>query len=537
MRNSSIEPLESIALDSELAETDWQSCFDHIASQIGVWSDHHKLSGASAKVLFWRSQTRSKIISLPAGTSTRQAHSAMALSLIESENNTLDNLPHAIFTLPSSSKSSEKKKQTGKVHILGCVEDEQSMQLVANAIQNAGMTLSAILPACSVATVQTIQRTLELAHGHQPVLLLRTDDHESTLVGACNNQILFIRQIRTGMAQFISAWLRPISRKGPDESELRLTEQQASELFMTQGIPSPDLEIPQYQITGRDLLPSMQPIIQKLSVEIKQTARFGFETHQRDAVKLYLAGPGGNIPRMGEVLSAHLDIPCGQNDSQASNDSLLASALKVNAKPIDLSPQTVCSLRTLQGSQKALWIGVAAAFALIMADGLVARHNIQQSKDQLQQLDTSFKSTQVSQSQLDLCNILSTTLAMADQNLADAFKADAPWPFVLDFIAKTTPANIRLTNITLEQDKKLPIAKLHGMVLADKPEIGAQAIKAYLDQLNASPILNNGKLGTTQRLQYNGKEAQQFSLAFSVMPMSSIKLFANQQVAAVEDGK
>lgn len=104
-----------------------------------------------------------------------------------------------------------------------------------------------------------------------------------------------------------------------------LSGQEAEAALMSIGVPVKRGTIPDE--LRRDLLPQIAPIVQRISVEIKQTLRFGLAGNDAPKV-LAIRGPGASIPEIENVLSEGTDmhVRAGRSDSNTAGQHAVFSS-------------------------------------------------------------------------------------------------------------------------------------------------------------------------------------------------------------------
>src|SRR5262249_38213525 len=124
-------------------------------------------------------------------------------------------------------------------------------------------------------------------------------EHSSVLAAMMNGRLCFVRTLGLGVDALVDALTRPIRvRQGPEGFRPRVTLERgaARDLLLAMGVPGPDVVVdPQRGIDGSAVLPLLQPVVQRICIEVKQSLRFGMEEAAGKApVRLTIVGPGGS---------------------------------------------------------------------------------------------------------------------------------------------------------------------------------------------------------------------------------------------------
>jgi len=139
----------------------------------------------------------------------------------------------------------------------------------------------------------------------------------STILNMFDGQSLrFSREIDVAGDSFTHALMRPILL--PDGVR-HLTEEQAESIKAVAGYPlqAEGLFLAD-GITGADILPLMEPVLQRLSAEIRRSMDYLCGLTGRDTIdRIVLSGPSGEMRNLDLVLSRTLEVPVKYNDPVA----------------------------------------------------------------------------------------------------------------------------------------------------------------------------------------------------------------------------
>lgn len=132
---------------------------------------------------------------------------------------------------------------------------------------------------------------------------------ESTILNLFEGRLLrFSREIDTAGESFTRALMRPvITPRGP----VHLTRTQAIDVLAVGGYPKEDedLELP-CRVRSTDVLPLIEPVAQRLTAEIRQSATYLAGILDRPEVDyVVLSGTGAQMSGLDAQLEENLDVP------------------------------------------------------------------------------------------------------------------------------------------------------------------------------------------------------------------------------------
>ena len=201
-------------------------------------------------------------------------------------------------------------------------------------------------------------------------------EHSTQLAVGCPGRLLLVRTIATGLENLAVRLCRPLRARwgcrGVAAHHPR-ARQRAGSSLLSAGVPAPHAPIPAYPtLVGSSLLPHLQPVLQRLTIEIKQSLRFGVAEEDRSKVVLRVAGPGAAVPGLCEAIARAAGFPYEPDaELERSADALDSSTgglIAARACPslvLALAPAEVRSARHTRRSRRALLVGAGLALAFI----------------------------------------------------------------------------------------------------------------------------------------------------------------------------
>ena len=145
-----------------------------------------------------------------------------------------------------------------------------------------------------------------------PRAVLNIDDAGATLLVSRDGAPLLTAEVPVGLRDFTTALMRPIIA---GEDVIQLDEEQAVALRDEVGIPAADLDIEAFNIKGKNLLPLLEPALQRFAQQLTQWLTFaGTQENGARVEQLYLVGSGASMPGLADSLARRLKISVDSAD-------------------------------------------------------------------------------------------------------------------------------------------------------------------------------------------------------------------------------
>ncbi len=452
--------------------------------------------GPADAALLYRSPTMvAEVFSYPVKPAA--ASEAAMMALADALGRPLEDASWSLRTLAATARP---RAQTV---ILACGDHNETAELLCDWLARADLRLIEAEPADAraLAEVAAIVRSGARAEGCRAAL--RLDPGGGVFAASEAGHIAFVRSISIGADHFVEALTRPIRRAA---GALQLSRAQARDIWARFGVPEPQQIVDEaLGLRGADLLPLVQPVLQRLIVDVKQSIRFGLQDASRSSVQVEMIGPAAATPGLSEALAAAIDrpvAPCAIARTGAAARPM--SALAPSAREGILFRRAALALR----------LGALLAFAQLGYEGY-ARHAEKRDLDaQIAAIETDAENAQALLALAEERMELAAALEAAEAQLELAFGNRIDWLAAMREIAAVTPEEIRFTEIAAVYESGVPIASLHGVAwLTDESEDVAESpIMRCLEALRASPLVERVELGEAQRAEIEGRASRRFSL-------------------------
>ncbi len=417
-------------------------------------------------------------------------------------------------------------------HILACAEAEQRALAICEALTGAGLIVDRMIPADAVAAADAIRLATTARSLDEICAVVWIGEHSTNLAVGSPGRLMFARTTSTGTEALAEVLCRPLRARDPEAPPVTLAYDAARAMLLTVGVPMADATIPGHPtLAGSALLPHLQPILQRLSIEIKQSLRFGVAEADRPRIRLRLAGPGAAVPGLGEAIAraSGFVFESEMNDAHApdaldsSTGGLLAALVRCPNLTISLLPSEARQARKVRRARKALAIGAALALAYVGFETFDSYRKLGAEQDRLTKINAAFQSSEGPMAVRQQVMADRAALTDAERRLRKALDQTPDWSTILEAMAETTPPEVRLETLDMIRDAGKGTMHVRGHIRFEEARDPATTIHTYVSKLEQVPLIESVRLGATQRAALAGHDSQTFDLtmsAFALPPAS-----------------
>lgn len=473
---------------------------------------------ALVTVLYQSPDTAVEIYSYP--TDARSAVGAAALALADAVSFPLAENPSALCLLGRDGPC--EKRQS---HVLGAADHAKSSESIVSWLERAGCRPLRIIPSDAVMLASLYKRVMEHP---EPGLtfVLHLGEHSSAFAAGDGEALQFVRRVDLGLEMLVEAMMRPIAARGARDAEVTLDRGEARELLFRMGVPKPeDVYDESRALTGADLLPAMQPVLQRYIVEAKQSMRFGLSDANRSRASLLITGPGAAVPGLDRVFTSELERPtivCAQGEGfipgmPGAPGTVLRAALDGGAPAIDLLPSRVVERIAFSRIQSGLLVGSAAAAAILAMDAGLAISTLNRVDTEMAAIEPAARQARLIAASRAEAEAVALSVERTLAQIAEEMGARPHWRAFLLELSRSTPESVRLTEISADASQATAVCRLRGHALNPGGVETRDLITGYIESLTALPLVAGVEIGATQRIIMEGRDAQQFELAVSLV--------------------
>ncbi len=519
-----------------------------------------------------------------------QARSAASLALLDSMQSVTDGIVNRALLLewdsdrPASGRStvgvprtSPKNSEGRRAHVVAAADCDASLEAIQALVESAGLQLEGAVPIQAATAVCGFARA---AHGDAAAaenhdcsggaqgsgsgprahlhlgeagafLLIRDVPREPDATG----EIRFTRSIPIGTTSLAAALVQRALSQASDENEQqnepshekglahRLDIEAAQCALYEFGLPdTPDAKHEPTGLTARDVLPLLQPLVQRLVVELRQSLRFALEATERSRVVLIVSGAGAAVPGLAAALGRELGIAViperrgasapfhpswsGFDLFEASCAWLSGASLSI--KELGLQPNELVVRSFTSRIRRGLWSGAAAALLLIALDA--GRLVLQLSHLEAEQTNAAVHPVdQIAGSSWidEVTNRPQETIALVEAALQYRAAVERETSRSIDFraclheLSRLTPGTVRLTRVSFQPTAEAGASAerrtggtISGIVRSNEDGPVRAELERFIDALRRCPLFDEVALVNIQ-LDSETSRDQRFELQLS----------------------
>lgn len=369
--------------------------------------------------------------------------------------------------------------------------------LLNQAVQDAGAKLGKVFAGESFAARAAV-RDAESAGGEDPVLSLAMGQDASVIVIGVGGKTRVVRFAEVGLGALASAYESVfahhahVTSKKPNDA--------MDELIHGCGVPGFDTEICE-GVRGVEALRVMQPALQRLGVELKQSIRFQLEQSEQFRVKLRLVGPGAGVRGLLGVLCEQLEVDKDDATTHAGDAGLSSSwlafpthcGLSGRAGVVEHSAG-LDEGRTLE---RAWWGGMGAAALLLGAVGGLAFQGAQVSErernsalDSLEELHATAVTYDEQRAQ-----VASDVLTRA---VREDWATSADHGAVLRLIAASLQDDVRIETCRATRGESGSVVSIRARASGPDAEAARAAMQRFVSAIDASVLSSSVEVGSVR---------------------------------------
>lgn len=337
-------------------------------------------------------------------------------------------------------------------------------------------------------------------------------EHDSIIAVGGEKSVPLFRPFGVGVAAFIDVYRRLLE---PHDKDAAAVLQRARASVFRHGVPARDSILdPAQGITGRDVLPMLQPVIQRMAVEIKNTLRFGLTSRETDGRRVELSGMASRIPGLAPAIAVHLDYeivvaPCPEGpdaNAPAYADTLrTAGRDHTPLRSFRLSRQ--CTRERFNTLMRAG--GLAAAVALGF-EALIVYADIRDATATLRDLEPGLAAVREYHDQAARAAALADELSSVRGVIDERVGSVARWAPAVDAIAEAVGENTRLLDCRGYQEDRHAWLRFSGEVTLRSGE--ERTLGVLLDTIDRHDMFDLLELESARTDQPAGEPVQRFTV-------------------------
>ncbi|GEM_PF-3650281 len=413
-------------------------------------------------------------------------------------------------------------------HLVAAADQAEVLRAVADLVESVGLITERIVPIDAVAMTDIV--TPALSHKGPTQGWLHVGVEQSWLVVVGEGHLRLFRPIRFGIEHLTDVLTRPICITGA-RAEHCLTQDRAASLLAEHGIPSRERLLDEESgLYGQHVLPLLQPVLQRVIVELKQSLRFGLSESHRREFSMRLCGEGAALPGLATILGDAIECRVESQPVEVTpirlSCGLEASVChRLVASCPNLLPQRTIAAQMAHRFNRSIWVGLAAGLALLALDALRLDGLIAEEKSRLITVSNQLDDAQARLQQREQALSKAAALQRLQNTYVAATGFSPDYSAVLREVALATPMSIRLIRM---ESVNSPMEAIMGDVAPpatlslDAYAIGTDAdekIASFVGRLRASALVESIALGSTVRSEIDGQAARRFDIRIELCPV------------------
>ena len=399
----------------------------------------------------------------------------------------------------------------GRTQVLTVAEQSAALESLSAMLHRCGLRLKGAVPAKSALVVSTSKSAHKLPAEPRSAIV-NLGDHTTVLASGDSTRLTFARSVEFGYGQLAEGMLRALRGNGSSEAMDRATAYEALFRF---GIPQRGQLIDTARgIAAAAVLPSLQSVLQRYVVEIRQSLRFAFKEGELARANIYITGAGASIPGLAASLSAQLDLPVEQFETPRTESRSIGAdeafgdileCLEVADVAPSLVPPSIETTIRHRRVMSCLRIGVASAIALLATEALTLRTQSREIDDALAEVRPRVDGIRQRQMKTSNAALAAYSVNAAASMIANHMGEHPDWSALMGELSRLTGPQIELTEIAASypaEAKRASVLTLRGTA---KEQAEGDPLSTFLERLTASPLINSAKLVSTRTDENNAK--------------------------------
>ncbi len=308
-----------------LGLSEWPAILRSLEAELENWVPDLGVRGEPVVVVYTGPDTAASMFDAPASAGEQRARLAAKLAMAGTISFPLEQNAHTEISLFRDGSAREGEQP--KLRTLALADTEATILSLAMAIERGGLRPTGFVPAPGASLAAAVHALRCSAAAGSPGVVLWIGEHSSVIAGGEGDRLSFARLIPVGTETMVEALSAPVTA-GRTDNTIALDRFSARELLFASGIPTVDgWSDSTTTIDPNAVLPLLQPVLQRLAVETKQSIRFGFAPEQRPRVRLRVAGPGASISGLGATCAAGVGVQFVQEGHGAGIGTAGASGI------------------------------------------------------------------------------------------------------------------------------------------------------------------------------------------------------------------
>lgn len=410
-------------------------------------------------------------------------------------------------------------------HLIAAADRNETLEALSRWIESAKLRVSALIPD-RYGDLLTAATAFNHADRSGAVVSLTIGRGASALIGGVDGKLAFARVIDLGIERLAESVSRALSEVNPDQANGPLPLEAGEDTLFEHGIPvgGPGAKRALDEV-GVNYLPHLQPVLQRLVVEFKQTIRFGMP----DAVntRILLGGLAARIPGLAEVLANQLELDVDPAPGSAGDDLSHAARTAIpvlargSARTPGLLPRRLEDATETRSLGRVVFAGTILAGLLLGGDALLTKASIDRVQTELADARPATQRMHTHLVAEEQAIALAGRVHAAEKELQSHLGERSSWAGLLSELSRCSTEEVRIIEVRGRHEGSATVVTLEGVAGGEGAD-GDDPIGSYIRTLRDSPVIAAVKVGTTRRTEIEGRPATRFSVELTLVGMPTL---------------
>ncbi|GEM_PF-5589058 len=304
-----------------------------------------------------------------------------------------------------------------------------------------------------------------------------------------------------------------------------LSHTEAERALMSIGVPTKRGSVPDQ--VRQDLLPRIAPIVQRLSVEIKQTLRYGLSQGDPPDT-LTLEGRGAAIPEIASVLAEGVDMHVKTNppnphadqpDAFTTESTEHAFAVR-QTRRLALRPSPAVVEQGISNIKRAMLLGASAAMIAIAGEFAWVKHQHRGLDPAFEAISGEIASIVRVNEEIVNASGLATTVGRCAAAIEDNSSVQPDIEEAMGVISHAAGEHTRLSGVEFQLGREGATLTLTGHAEGASEEDAAASLQDMVGFIESQPSIEHVEIGAVSSStgETPGSAIRRFSLTAHLKP-------------------
>lgn len=494
--------------DADHPVRDWRASGD-ASDDPWAWLDRgvaaclERLGGAVRTVhVLWRTSGATASV-VQMATAGRGTGAAAVLSLVDS--GVIDPSTQEVRTAVMGMSPS------GQASVLvSTIEDDLRSRVqaaIARAGGSIGMMLAGDASAASAAITDAVSRS-----STDPAATLVMGEQVSAIAVVADGEIRLCRFVDLGLAALREAYARALAEETIETDSV----EKSADLMLMEAFGVPSLNgASAGDVNLAGVLRTMQPMLQRLGVELKQSIRFTLDEDERARVSLRVGGPGRRIKQLEHVLAEQIEADTDLEAPVTDAETWIALAQAAGAPGWKITDPSEALSASVPRAASALWAGLGVSLVGIGVAGVwanSAQHGVAAELDAVRTQIQSIQSTGTTAED----RRLGARAGDLRRALAASVGTSADFGASLRLLAEASENGVTLEGIAVRRDDAGSSVRVRADATAADADAAREKLRAFIEVLDASPIVESAVVGSVRVSDEPGSTTASYEITLAL---------------------